>query len=200
MTAQSTGSESLTAQDWQEILTSPTFGGSRAIDEGEHPVVLAIGNNTLERQERNLLLSSVVLEIALQDSDDRLEFLATVNPALAEADLDQIAIVREQWLNGEGRKRLRDLALHYYENEWHPKEMLPQVSSPEELDRLADLLSKTEITDKTLATCYVIVEAYDVAHAAYVIQRERNIRPTDYDAVQQSPEEIADDLRFTRLR
>ena len=142
----------------------------------------------------------VVLQIALTDSDDRLEFLAAVNPALTEADLDQIAIVREQWLNDEGRDRLRGLALRCYQNKGQPNHMLPEVSSPEELDRLADLLSQTEITDKTLATCYVIVEAYDMAYAAYVIRSERETRSTDFDAVQQSPEEIADDLRFTRLR
>lgn len=200
MTAQTTGPESLTAQDWQEILSSPAFRGSGVTTKSERLAVSKIGDKHLKHEERKAVLSWVVLQIALTDSDGRLEFLGSLNPALTEPDLDRIAIVREQWLNGEGRDRLRGLALRCYEKEGEPNEMLPQVSSPEELIRLAGLLSQTEITDKTLAACYLIVEAYDVAHAAYVIHRERATGPTALGPVRQSPEEIADDLRFTRLR
>lgn len=200
MTTQSTGPESLTAQQWQEILSSPTPLQSRANTKGQPSAYLTTGNKPLNRRERNAVLSQVVLEIALTDSDERLEYLATINPALTEADLDQLAIVREKWLNEEGRGHLRALAQRCYENKGHPKDMLPQVSSPQELDRLADLLSQTEITDKTLATCYAIVEAYDVAYSAYVIHSERQNRVADLDPVQQSPEEITDDLQFTNLR
>ena len=141
-----------------------------------------------------------VLKIALTDSDERPDYLPAINPALNEADLDQLAIVRERWLNEEGRGPLRGLAQRCYENKGHPKDMLPQVSNPQELDRLADLLSQAEITDKTLAACYAIVEAYDVAYSAYVIHSERQNRVADPDPVQQSPEEIKDDWQFTNLR
>ena len=200
MTAQSTGPETPTVQDWQEILSSPILGGIRQNAKHEPPELLTISNKPLERQERNAVLSQVVLEIAMTDSDDRLEYLAAVNPLLADADLDQIAIVREKWLSDQGRERLRALARRCYEIKAQPNDMLPQVSSSQELDRLADLLSKTEIADKTLATCYALVEAYDIAYAAYIIHRERESRPTDSAPIQQSLEEIAEDLRFTRLR
>lgn len=200
MAAQSTGPEFLTAQDWQEILSSPTFGESGATTRTEPPAVSKVDNKPLKREERKAVLSWAVLQIALADSDDRLEFLGSLNPALTESDLDRIAIVREQWLNGEGRDRLRGLALRCYEKEWQPSEMLPQVSTTEELDRLAALLSQTEISDKTLAVCYLIVEAYDVACAAYVIHRERETGSAAPEPVQQSPEEMAGDLQFTRLR
>ena len=149
MTAQSSGPESLTAQDWQEILSSPTIGGSGVTTKSVPLAVSKIGDKHLKHEERKAVLSRVVLQIALTDSDGRLEFLGSLNPALTESDLDRIATVREQWLNGEGRDRLRGLALRCYEKEGEPNEMLPQVSSPEELNRLADLLSQTEITDKT---------------------------------------------------
>ena len=80
---------------------------------------------------------------------------------------------------------------------WHT---LPGWYTTAEMQRLIDLLRETSISDHGLAACYAISQAHDTTHAAYFICQNRARRYVDFGSVDQTPEEIAGDIRFVKAR
>ena len=78
--------------------------------------------------------------------------------------------------------------------------MMDEWNTSEEIERLIGLLRGTSILDKTLAICYAMSAVNDAAYAAYLVHSERMNRQTDFAGIEQTPEEIAADLRFANAR
>ena len=73
-------------------------------------------------------------------------------------------------------------------------------TTQEEIGRLTGLLQETSVPDATLAICYAMSAAYAAAAAAFFIHQIRTEIQTDFGEVRQTPEEIAEDLRFINSR
>ena len=138
--------------------------------------------------------------LLMSDADDRLTYLKQADPALTEDHLDQIVIATDRWLNDQARDRLRDLVKQRFYDYDSPANILIDWLTPQEIQRLIELLEQSEISDPTLALCYAICEALGVAHAAYFIHGDRIRREIDFTRIEQTPEEIAADLRFVNAQ
>ena len=145
-------------------------------------------------------LSHLTRELIEIDPDDRLDCLRRANPALSEEHLGQIARTTSLWLDGAARSRMRELVRQDFHRGRAPGDILADWLTIPETQRLTDLISDTDIPDPTLAVCYAICEAHELAHAAFFIQRERAHRKTDFTSINQTPEEVEADLRFVNLR
>lgn len=146
------------------------------------------------------VLSHLTRELIEIDPDDRLDCLHRANPALSEEHLGQIARIIALWLDGAARSRMRELVRQDFHRGRAPGDILADWLTIPETQRLIDLISDTDIPDPTLALCYAICEAHELAHAAFFIQRERAHRKTDFTSINQTPEEVEADLRFVNLR
>lgn len=139
-------------------------------------------------------------QLLLTDSDDRLEYLMELNPAILEDQLDNIALATHRWLDDDARIRMRDVARSCFDDGADAQDTLLGWYTTAEMQRLIDLLSETSISDHELAMCYAVCEAHDLAHAAYFICQNRARRDVDFGAVEQTPEEIAGDISFVNAR
>lgn len=192
MTTQSIKPEALSPSDWYQIFArSP---GEHEEPAGEH------GSDNFDSVAVNEMVKKIAFDILMTDSDDRLDYLRTINTNLTEDHLNQIAIATEGWLDADARDCIREIARYHYDNEINPAGMLSEWSTTDEVQRLISMLEETSIPDKTLAICYAMSVAYDVAFAAYFIHRERQTRRVNFADIGQTEEEIAADLRFANAR
>ena len=192
MTTQSIKPRALSTSDWHRIFarSSDEHEGSA----GEHSF------DDFDSVTVNEVVKKIAFTILMTDSDDRLDYLQTVNSSLTEEHLNQIAVATEGWLDSNARDRIRGIARHHYDNEVNPGCMLSECNTSEEIERLISMLEDTSIPDKTLAICYAMSVAYDAAFAAYFIHRERQTREVNFADIEQTEEEIAADLRFANAR
>ncbi len=200
MTTQTIRAESLSANDWRQIFTPSPGGGGDNPHEDETSTG---GNHSIDdfdSEDIKQFLSRVVLDILKVDPDVRLDYLRSVNPSLTEEHRDAIAVTTYRWLNAESRERIRTVARSTYENGLAPDYVLVNWTTSEEINRLIELLQETSVPDKTLAVCYTMSAAYDTGRAAYLLHRHRVERQVDFTTLKQTPEEIADDVRFANLR
>ena len=187
MTTQTISPDSLNAADWQQIFSRSPFDEDL---QGDDP-----GEDETQRTVRET--ATIVL---MTDSDDRLGCLPKINPALTNEHLEEIAGATGRWLNGPARERLRKAAHHTYECNQDPGTTMEEWATTEEVSRLTGLLRETSVPDTTLAICYAMSAAYDAAVAAFFIHQVRTESQTDFGNVRQTPEEIAEDLRFINSR
>jgi hypothetical protein len=187
MTTQTISPDSLNAADWQQIFSRSPFDEDL---QGDDP-----GEDETQRTVRE-----TATIVRSTDSDDRLDCLSSLNPGLTTEHLEEIAGATGRWLDGPARERLRKAALHAYENTHDPGRTMEAWTTTEEVRRLTDLLRETSVPDMTLAICYAMSAAYDAAVAAFFIHQIRAESRTDFGAVRQTPEEIAEDLRFINSR
>ena len=134
------------------------------------------------------------------DSDQRLDYILSVNPAVTEHDVNQLAKVTYQWLDDKARSRIRVIAQQSAESERDPADILLQCFKEEDLQSFYELLTKAQFPDPVIAACYALCEANGVAHAAYFIHLVRMSPPLDVSTVEQTPDEIEDDLRFINTK
>lgn len=146
------------------------------------------------------MMQQHLLQLLLTDSDDRLEYLIELNPAISEDQLDKIALVTHRWLDDEARSRMREVARSCFDDGADASNTLLGWYTTAEMQRLMDLLSETTIPDQGLAMCYAVCEAHDLAYAAYFICHNRAHRGVDFGSVGQTPEEIAGDINFVNAR
>ena len=198
MVTQSIRPESLSADEWQEIFARPSAEGGTDEDETSAPTV-----NSFEGYDSpaaNQIIAAIALEVLMTDADHRLDHLQSVNPGLTDDQLDQIAETTEQWLDRRVRDRIRVIARRCFDKRSDPRDVMDEWNTSEEIERLIGLLRGTSILDKTLAICYAMSTAHDAAYAAYLVHSERMNRQTDFAGIEQTPEEIAADLRFANAR
>ena len=199
MTTQRISPESLTTDDWQQIITRPDLGSTHLEDE-HVPAVSSFDDHAPPNTKETV--ASIELELIRTDADDRLEKLQDINPGLTEDHLDQIAEVTELWLDSEARERLRTIVRHHYDSRPDsssmaiPSDILAEWSTSGEIPRLIGLLKKISVPDQTLAACYALAAAHDAANTAYITHSERMRRQTNFADIEQSEEEIEADLRF----
>ena len=192
--------ESLTTVDLQHIFASPSYTDRTtahvipATAETEHSL------DGCDTAEITQMLCRIAVSVLHTDSDERLDFLMAVNPALTEDHLEQIVRTTDLWLDDEAMNRIRAIARRCFDDQTNPKDMIIEWNSPEEIERLVALLSETSMPDKILNLCYTISAAYDKLFAAYFIHGDRKSRQVDFSSIEQSPEEIAEDLRFVNFR
>ena len=192
MTTQSIGPEALSTSDWHRIF-------ARSSDEhewsaGEHSF------DDFDSVTVNEVVEKIAQTMLMTDSDDRLDFLQTVNSSLTEEHLNQIAVATEGWLDSDARERIRAIARHHHDNGVNPGGMLSEWTTSEQIERLISMLDDASIPDKTLAICYAMSVVYDAAIAAYFIHSERQTREVNFADIEQTEEEIAADLRFANAR
>ena len=199
MTTQTIPPESVSARDWQQIFAQSAPGESGSPEESKALVRGQHSFDDFDSEDIREILGHIVVEVLKTNSDDRLDYLRSVNPDLTEEHLETIATTTERWLNDKARERIRNIAHCTYENQIHPRHMVINWSTAEEVNRLVALLLETSIPDKTLATCYAMSIAYDTAYAAYFIHKNRIERPVNFADVEQTPEEVAGDLRFVNI-
>ena len=196
MTTQTIHPESLSTGDWQQIfIDSPEEGGIRPREYGTSKETLQ-SFDQYDSEEIRQIVTGIAIDVLMTDSDERIEYLQIVNPALTGEHLDEIATTSERWLNDQARARMRAIARRTYDGRSGPRDMVVHWATSEELKRLVDLLLETAIPDKTLAVCYAMAAAYDAAGAAFLVHGNRVERRTDFGDLEQTPEETAGDLRF----
>ena len=168
----------------------------------EAPRTLVVGSDASRADEREAMEAARqhIVNLLMSDPDDRLDYLQQAAPSLTEDHLDQIVIATDRWLNDQARDRLRTLVQRRFDDSDSPADILIDWLTPEEVQRLVELLDEPSFPDTTLALCYAICEALGVARAAYFIHGERVNRKTDFTRVSQTPEETAADLRFVNAR
>ena len=134
------------------------------------------------------------------DPDQRLDYILSTTSAVTEHDVNQLAKVTYQWLDDKSRDRIRVIAQQHAETEGDPGDVLLQWFKEEDLQRFYDLLTETKFPDFVIAACYALCEANGVAHAAYFIHLVRMSPRLDVSNVEQTPDEIKDDLRFINAK
>ena len=187
MTTQTISPDWLNAADWQQIFSrSPFDEDLQQDDPGEYETKSTI------RETATIVRSA--------DSDDRLDRLSSLNPGLTTEHLEEIAGATGKWLDDPARERLRKAAIHTYESTRDPGRTMEDWTTQEEIGRLTGLLQETSVPDATLAICYAMSSACDSAAAAFLIHQIRTESHSDFGEVRQTPEEIAEDLRFVNSR
>ena len=146
------------------------------------------------------LILRYIAELRAMDPDERLDYVLSANPVLTEEHLQQIVATTDQWLNNEARDRMRAIAQRTVTNHGDPRGILIDWITDEEFTKLQLLLDEIEFPDPILATCYAICEADGVAHATYYIQQDRAPTQESHVKIEQSQEEIEEDLRFVNLK
>ena len=200
MSTQSIPLESLNTVDLQHIFASPSYTDRStahvipASAESEHSL------DGYDSTEIRQIIGRIAVSVLTTDSDERLDFLMAVNPALTENHLEQIVRTTDLWLDDEAMNRIRAIARRCFDDQTNPQDMIIEWNSPEEIERLVALLSETSMPDKILSLCYTISAAYDKLFVAYFIHGDRKSRQVDFSSIEQSPEEIAEDLRFVNFR
>ena len=135
------------------------------------------------------------------DSDYWFDYLREANPILTEDHLDQIAITTNLWLNSEALHQIRSLIRQRFDDYDDPFDILVDwLESESGIPRLVESLEETTIPDPVLALCYAFCEALDMSYAAYFMHRHRLHHKVDFSDIEQTPEEIAADLRFFNAR
>ena len=196
MTTQTIRPESLSTSDWQQIFAhSPTEGDDRP-QEDETSAGTPQSFDDYDSAEIRQVVSGIAVAVLMTDSGERLDYLQSVNPALTEEHLDEIAWTVERWLNDQAREHIRTIARRTYDSKAELRDMLIHWTTDEELKRLVGLLMETSVPDKTLAVCYAMATAYDTAFAAFLVHENRVKNQTNFANLKQTPEEIAADLRF----
>ena len=183
MTTQTISPDSLNAADWQQIFSRSPLGEDLQGDD--------LGEDETQRTVRE-----TATIVRSTDSDDRLDCLSSLNPGLTTEHLEEIAGATGRWLDGPARERLRKAAIHTYESTRDPGRTMEDWTTQEEIGRLTGLLQETSVPDVTLAICYAMSAACDAAAAAFFIHQVHTESQTDFGEVRQTPEEIAEDLRF----
>lgn len=135
------------------------------------------------------------------DSDYWFDYLRKANPLLTEDDLDQIAITTNLWLNSEALHQIRSLIQQRFDDCDDPFDIFVDWMGTElGIRRLVESLEETALPDPVLAFCYAFCEALDMSYAAYFMHRHRLHHKVDFSDIEQTPEEIAADLRFFNAR
>ena len=190
--------ETLSADDWHAIFARPSAEGGTDEDEATASVVHSFDD--YDGPEISQVIAAIAIDVLTTDSDQRLDYLRTVNPGLTDDHLDQIAVITERWLDRKARERIRAIARRCLDNRSDPSDMLDEWNTPQEINRLVGMLLETSIVDKTLATCYAMSVAHDAAFAAYFVHGERMNRKAGFAGIGQTSEEVAADLRFANSR
>lgn len=154
-------------------------------------------NPQLTVTERAAQLYGTLIET---DPDQRLDYILEAASAVTEHDVNQLAEVTYQWLDGKARDHIRVIAQQHAETGNGPADVLLQCFNEEDMQGFYGLLTERKFPDPVIAACYALCEANDVAHAAYFIHRVRMSPPLDVSKIEQTPEEIEDDLRFVNAK
>ncbi len=190
--------ESLSVDDWRAIFPRHSTEDGTDEDDASAPVVHSFDD--YDGPEISQIIAAIAVDVLTTDSDQRLDYLRIVNPVLTDDQLDQIALVTEQWLDRSARDRIRAIARRCFDTRSDPSDMLDEWNTPQEIKRLVGMLLETSIVDKTLAACYAMSVAHDAAFAAYFVHGERMNRQAGFADIKQTSEEVAADLRFANSR
>lgn len=185
-------------RDHYQLSANPTTGMSAT--ESWRATVACRDIQAVDEAKVWDVLLHLTRELMELDPDERLDCLHRANPTLSEEHLGQIARTTSLWLDGTARSRMRELVRQHFHRGHNPSGILADWLTIPETQRLIDLIGDTDIPDPTLAVCYAICEAHELAHAAFFIQRERTHRKTDFTSINQTTEEVDADLRFVNLR
>ena len=200
MSTQSIPLESLSTAELQHIFANPSYADNTAAHGIPASAKTEHGLDDYDSTAIREIIGRIAISVLMTDSDERLDFLTSVNPALAESHLEQIVRTTDLWLDDEAMNRVRAIARRCFDDRADPSDMLIEWNSREEIERLVALLSETSIPDKTLSLCYTISAAHDKLNAAYFIHGNRQTTQADFSSIEQTAEEIAEDLRFVNFR
>ena len=200
MSIQSIPFESVDTADLLQVFGSPLYTVGTTTDIEALPTATEHSFDQYDSTEIKEIISRIAVSVLHKDPDERLDFVAFINPTLTDQHLEQIAAITDCWLDDSARDRIRAVAKRCFDNQANPQGMISEWNSAEEIHRLVSLLMETQIPDKTLGICYAMSAAYDVAYAAYFIHLDRQTRRADFSTVEQTPEEVAADLRFASFQ
>jgi hypothetical protein len=135
--------------------------------------------------------------LAEMDPDERLKSMEAEPWNFTTDHLRQVNRVTQEFLNNPARRRLRETAARCLQEGEPPYEIASQWFTEEEFNRLNQLINGTEIPDRLLVLCYVWLEVHEISQAAYLIAKQRETPGPDVAGFTQTPDERAEDLRFT---
>ena len=129
--------------------------------------------------------------------DNRYDYLTA--HGFEESDLDAVARLSGEWMNFEGRARLRELAAECVAEGYDVLHLLKAWLYDDTTPRLRSLWNRYRFPDRTLALHFVFCDAYQKAHASHrVAEIDRRMRlepPIDWSQFA-DPERIAEDIRL----
>ena len=120
MSTQSIPLESLNTVDLQHIFASPSYTDRTtahvipASAETKHSLD---GHDSTEIRQ---IIGLIAVSVLTTDSDERLDFLISVNPALTENHLEQIVRTTDLWLDDEAMNRIRAIARRCFDDPNQP--------------------------------------------------------------------------------
>ena len=177
------------------------FGPGISSSEDRPTSVVLLEASYADKRETIQTALKHIENLLTYDSDYWLDYLRETNPILTEDHLDQIAMTTNLWLNGEALHQIRSLIRRNFDDCDDPFDILIDwLESESGIPRLIESLEETAIPDPVLALCYAFCEALDMSYAAYFMHRHRLQHKVDFSHIEQTPEEIAADLRFFNAR
>ena len=184
-----------------KIIPGPTlpriYDQAGTIPSAASPHPAADVNPELTVTERAAQLYGALMET---DSDQRLDYILSAASAVTEHEVNQLAEVTYQWLDGKARDHIRVIAQQHAQTRNGPADILLQCFNKEDMQGFYNLLTEIKFPDTVIAACYALCEANSVAQAAYLIHRVRMSPPLDVSNIEQTPDEVADDLRFVNAK
>ncbi len=188
--------ELLSSIDWDRQSIQGFFGPRVSSTEGE-----VMGSDTPYADETMQTALKHIENLLTYDSDYWFDYLRKANPLLTEDHLDQIAMTTYMWLSDEARRQIRTLVRQRFDDCDDPFDIfIDWMGSESGSRRLVESLEETAIPDPVLAWSYAFCEALDMSRAAYSIHRNRLHHKVDFSDIEQTPEEIAADMRFFNAR
>ena len=95
---------------------------------------------------------------------------------------------------------MRALARQCFDNPQDAGDILTNWYESEAFERLRVILADTALPEPALAISYALSNAHDLLNAAYFIHMNRVNRRVDFSHLDQTPADIAADLRFVNMR
>ena len=196
MTQLADARELLSSIDWDRQSIQGFFGPRVSSTEGG-----VMGSDTPYADETTQTALKHIENLLTYDSDYWFDYLRETNPLLTEDHLDQIAITTNLWLNSEALHQIRSLIRQNFDDCDDPFDIfIDWLESESGIPRLVESLEETALPDPVLAFCYAFCEALDMSYAAYFMHRHRLHHRVDFSDIEQTPEEIAADIRFFNAR
>ena len=187
--------------DWKRQTIQGFFDSGISSSEDRPTPVIWLEASYADEGETIQTVLKHVENLLTYDSDYWLDYLRETNPILTEDDLGQITITTNLWLNDEALHRIRSLIRQRFDDCDAPSDILIDwLGSELGIPRLIELLEETFTPAPVLALCYAFCEVVDMYYAAYLIHWNRIHHKVDFSDIEQTPEEIAADLRFLNAR
>ena len=135
--------------------------------------------------------------LAKAHPDDRLSFLMSAECDFNTDHIRQVTRVADEFLDTSAKRRVRELAGQALDDGESPQTAVDQWFTDEQRGRLRHILNSLEVPDTFLVACHLWLKVHDTARASYLRHLHRRRPRPDFASSERTPEERAEDLRWT---